>query len=936
VEFRVLGPMEARDGTRVIPMSPMVRDLLALLLCHPGAPVSADRLIDALWADPPRTAVKSLQVKVHGLRRALGDDARVVYRPPGYALLVKPGELDASEFEVLVGRGIDASATEQASEGAELLRRALAMWRGPAFAGQELLPVVREEAARLAELRLRATEDLTRADLALGRHADVVADLFKRVAEHPFRECTRTQLMIALYRLGRPAEALEVYAEGRRRLVDELGLEPGQELRDLERAILNQDPSLDLAAATGTEDAAPRRQAREVPAQLPLDLVGFVGRSAELSRLDAVLGETGEESTAVVISALLGTAGVGKTALAVHWAHSVADRFPDGQLYVNLRGFTPGGSVMDPAEAVRGFLGALGVAPQRIPASLDAQVGLYRSMLAGRRMLVVLDNARDAEQVRPLLPGAPGSLVIVTSRNQMSGLVAAEAAHPLRLDLLSRAEAWDLLGARLGETRVAAEPEAVEEIVDRCARLPLALAIVAAQAAARPDLPLHALADQLRDSKARLDALAGGTDGDAATDVRAVFSWSYHTLTAPVARLFRLLGLHSGPDFSAPAAASLAGIPPSRVPSLLTELTRAHLVDEHRPCRFAFHDLLSAYAGELAEATESDADRREARLRVLDHYLHTAHAAALLLYPYRDSISVGVPRPEVRPESLADMGEALDWFTAERRVLLGTLYQAADMGFDTHTWQLAWALTTLLDRQGHWRDQAATPQITLDAARRTNDQFGQAHAHRDLARAYVRLGRFEDALPHLEQALELFGRLGDRRGQARTRLWLGMMLEGQERYSAALRQAQLAHDLYRATGDRDGQATALNAVGWDHIRLGNHRQALTYCWEALALHEEAGDRQGEADAWDSLGYAHHHLGQYREAIDCYRHAIDTYRQVGDRYGESDTLVRLGATHRAAGDCDAARDSWKQALAILDQLKPPAADQVRAKLDDLPS
>jgi tetratricopeptide (TPR) repeat protein len=634
----------------------------------------------------------------------------------------------------------------------------------------------------------------------------------------------------------------------------------------------------------------------------------------------------------VVITAIGGTAGIGKTALVVHWAHRVADRFPDGQLYVNLRGYDPGGQVMDPAEAVRRFLDALGVPPERIPADLDAQAALYRSHLSGRRMLIVLDNARDTAQVRPLLPGASTCLVLVTSRNQLAGLVAADGAHPITLDVLTPGEARELLARRLGATRVAAEPEAVEEIITCCVRLPLALAIVAARASAQPHVPLHFLAGELRDTGGRLTALS--TTDDPYTDVRAVFSWSYHALSPDAARLFRLLGLHPGPDLAVPAAASLARLPASGVRPLLAELTRASLLAEHVPGRYTFHDLLRAYATDLTHSIDPDQPRRAATHRMLDHYLHTAYTADRLLDPARDPITLTPPQPGVTPEHPADYQQALAWFTAEHAVLLAAVDHAAATGFDAHTWQLAWTLVTFLYRRGHWHDWAAAGRVAVAAAGRLADPTAQAHAHRNLANAYTRLGRFDDAHAQLRHALDLYHQAGDQVGQAHTHFNLSRLWERQGRPAQALDHARQALDLYRATGHQNGQADALNAVGWYHVLLGEHRQALTYCQQALTLHQELGDRYGQAATWDSLGYAHHHLSHHTPAITCYQRALGLYRDLGDRYNEATILTHLGDTHHAAGNPTAARDAWQQALTILDELDHPDAEQVRAKLATL--
>jgi hypothetical protein len=488
-------------------------------------------------------------------------------------------------------------------------------------------------------------------------------------------------------------------------------------------------------------------------------VVTFAGRVEQLRILDSLLGT---RPAALVIAAVTGTAGIGKTTLAVHWAHRVSHRFPDGQLYVDLGGFRPAGTVVSPAEAVRGFLDAFAVPPDRIPASPTAQIALYRSLLADRRVLVVLDNARDAEQVRPLLPGAPGCLVVVTSRTQLASLVAAEAAHPVTLDLLSTAEASELLTRRLGAARVAAEPDAVREIIVRCARLPLALSIVAARATTHPGFPLATIA-------ADLTSGGGGLDGfgypDTATDVRPVFSWSYLALGTPAAGLFRLLGLHPGPDITAPAAAGLAGIALPRVRALLAELSHAHLVTEHVPGRFTMHDPLRAYAAELSAECDREPDRRHALRRALDHYLHTAHAAARALDPAAPPVPLAPPDPDAAPERFADGTRALAWFGAEHAVLLAAINLAAGTGFDAHAWRLAWTLLPFLRRHGYWRDQAASHRIALQAARRSDDPLGMAHAHRGLGLAHRHLG-LDDAAAHLAEAAGLFIGLGDTRHAA--------------------------------------------------------------------------------------------------------------------------------------------------------------------------
>ncbi|GAA3603175.1 BTAD domain-containing putative transcriptional regulator [Microlunatus ginsengisoli] len=667
---------------------------------------------------------------------------------------------------------------------------------------------------------------------------------------------------------------------------------------------------------------------RPVPEQLPADVAGFTGRADHVAALNRLLEADGTGSV-VVICAVSGTAGIGKTTLAVHWAHQVRDRFPDGQLFVNLRGFDPAGSVMDPEEAMRGFLDALEVAPHRIPLGLDAQAALYRSLVAGRRMLIVADNARDAEQVRPLLPGAPGCLVIVTSRKQLPGLVAGSAAQPVTLDLLTPLEGRELLGHRLGNARVEAEPQATREIVARCAQLPLALTVLAARAASHPQFPLAALAAELRDARAKLDVLSSD---DATTDVRAVFSWSYHALGGEAARLFRLLGLHPGPDISAPAAASLCGLRVDEVRRLLTGLARVHLLTEHTPGRYGFHDLLRAYASELCRATDSSAERDAAQRRTYDHYLHSANAADLLLHPHRDPVALLAPSTDISAEEPQGQNQALAWLTAEHTVLLAVLDQASDDArFDTHTWQLAWSLTTYHRRQGLWHDWCTTQNIALASAQRLNDQLGQATAHRCLGWAYTDMGRFDEAGLHLHRALQLFQNLGDEIGMARTHLTRSRLAEREGRLQDSLGHNRVALDLFTAAGQRIGQAQAWNNIGWTLAQTGDYTAALEPCRKALALQQELGDGDGQAHSWDSLGFVQHKLGRHDRAIDCYQHAIRLFRDIGDRYYEAEVLTRLGDIHHTDGSAEPARASWAQALVILADLDHPDTDRLRERI-----
>ncbi|MEV4213677.1 BTAD domain-containing putative transcriptional regulator [Micromonospora sp. NPDC049662] len=936
MRWSVLGPVQVTAGGRVLPIDrPQQRAVLALLLLNADRLVPLGQVVSALWADdPPASARTQVQVCVSRIRAALreaGAGDLLATQGGGYRLTVGGTELDLTEFSVAVERARVEETAGRRAEAARLLRDGLALWQGPALAGAAGA-FVDAAAAGLDEQRLLAYERLAAVELGLGRYAATAHTLRPLVVEHPLREPLVAGYLLALAGCGQQAAALRLYAETRRRLVDELGVDPGPELREAHLRVLRGQT---------TAEPAPAGPAGPTPAQLPGDPAWFTGRATALRQLDALLpadaaraardGGQDDLGRAVVISAIAGTAGVGKTTLAVRWAHQVAHRYPDGQLYVNLRGFDLDGRAVSAGEALRGFLEALHVPPQRVPTDLAGQAALFRTLLAHRRVLVLLDNARDDEQVRPLLPGSPGSLVVVTSRNRLTGLVVNAGAHPVMLDLLAPAEARELLFARLGRGRARREETALDEIVRCCAGLPLALAVVAARAVGQPDVPLAVLATELRDSGP--DRLSPLATGDPMTDVRAVFSWSYRALDADSARLFRLLGLHPGPDAGRTAVASLAGLPPARVGPLLADLTRANLLTERTAGRYAMHDLLRAYAAELCHDTDPSVEREAARRRLFDHYLHASHAADHLLDPYRLARPAALPPPATgvtvgdRPEH----GWASAWFAAEHHVLLACVEQAAAAGLDRHAWTLAAALTTYLDRSGHWPELAAAQRTALAAARRRGDLAGQALAHRGLAIACTWSGDHEAAHRHYRRDLELYRELGDDTGRAHTHLGVSWVLARQGRLRSALDETRLALDLYRAADYRVGQAKALNNLGWMHARLGEPGPALQCCQAALRLHEETGDRHGAALTWDSLGYVRHGLGDHDEAADCYRRALALHRELGDRYDEAEVLDNLGDSLRAAGDLDAARRAWREALTIFDELRHPDADRPRAKL-----
>ena len=917
LEFRLLGPVEVWQDNRRIALggaeSAKTRCMLAVLLRTPGALVTTESLIDRVWGEqPPGAAVRYKYIG--WLRSALAPHGvRLARRGAGYVLEVAADQVDLHRFRRLIADAGEAHKAAAIDDACRLADEALGMWHGAPLSG---LSGTWVELFRDQLERERRTARILQARCALesGMTARALGWLNEWEAEYPTDEEIIALRLTALHRSGQHADAQACYRRACQRLRDVLGVSPGSELVAVYQRIQNR----------GLETVP---QAGPVPRQLPSAVPAFAGRGTELASLDEILAATEARPAAVVISAVSGTAGVGKTALAVHWAHRVADHFPDGQLYVNLRGFDPSGQALDQAEAMRGFLDAFGVPVERIPAGLPAQAALYRSLLAGKRVLVVLDNARDAGQVRPLLPGSPGSLAIVTSRNHLGGLVAAEGAHPLTLDLLAMGEARDLLARRLGADRVASEPGATDDIIACCAQLPLALVIVAARAAVHPGFPLAALAAELREASVALNAFHGD---DAATDVRTVFSWSYRTLSSGAARLFRLLGLHPGPDISTPAAASLAGIAREQASALLAELAGAHLLTEHLPGRYAFHDLLRAYAAEQARSVEDDDARRGAMDRLHDHYLHTSEAAAAHLNPIRDPDPTASARPGVIPEQVTGYQQALAWFTAERPVLLATIAQAS-AGFDSYTWQLASALTAFLDLQGHWHDQRTVQAAALAAARREGSRAGEAAAYRGLGLAYAGAGDFGDARDQYLLALALYSELGDHTGQAQTHVNLGWVAGAEGRNDEGLYHSRQSLEHYQAAGRPGGQAKALNNIGWHLAEHGDYDQALAHCQQALAIQREIGDRNSQAHSCDSLGYIFYHLGRHQQAIEYYQQALELFRGTGDRYGEATCLRYLGEVHDAVGNAGAAGRAWTNALDIFCQLGHPHADQIRVKL-----
>ncbi len=927
LRISVLGPVAAwRHGAPVALGPPMQRAVLGLLAVYTGTGLSRSVVTDALWGeDPPMTAASMLLSYISRLRRLLGPGGPVRTTGNGYRLEPAACELDLLIFGGLVRHAQKAQAAGELATACQAYADAIALWRGDPLADCDILqghPAV----VRLSQQKADAVTGYADAAIAARCPDRILPHLRELTDREPLNERAHALLMIALAGSGQQATALGVFDQMQRRLDNELGIRPGPELTAAQVQVLSQQIPVGPATASAAAAAArPRPAARHFPGQLPCAVAHFTGRTVELAALNTALDQAAGRT--IVISAIAGTAGVGKTALAIQWAHQVTGHFPDGQLYVNLRGYDPD-QPMPAADALARFLRALGVPGQDIPAEEDERAARYRSLLVGKRVLVMLDNAGSAEQVRPLLPGTPACTVMVTSRDALAGLVARDGATRLELDLLPLEEAVDLLRTLIG-ARVDAAPDAAAELAAQCCRLPLALRVAAELATSRPGVPLTQLTRELADLHKRLDLLAAGGDRRAA--VRAVFSWSYQHLGADAARGFRLLGLHPGPDFEPYAAAVVTGTTAEHARRVLGELSRAHLIAEHVPGRYAFHDLLRAYAAEQARHTDSDAARREATGRVLDHYLHTAARAALLLVPGKEPVVLAPPRPGAAPGRPADRTQALAWFEAEHQVLLAAGSLAAGSGFDRHAWQLPWATADFLEARGHWQEWATAQRTALAAATRLGDIAAQALSGRLLANACRGLGDHDQARVRFADSLTLYQRLGNRHGEARIRQGLGMLAERQGRYADAIGHAEQALRLFQAIGDKAAEAAVLNSIGWYHDLLGDYQQARAFSRQALSLCAQAGHRRTEGFAWHSVGYAEHHLGNLAEAAACYQRSISILRESGDRFFEAGALTHLGDNRLATGELTQARQAWQQALAILEDLQHPDAGPVRTKL-----
>ncbi|HEY0496974.1 MAG TPA: tetratricopeptide repeat protein [Kutzneria sp.] len=655
-----------------------------------------------------------------------------------------------------------------------------------------------------------------------------------------------------------------------------------------------------LAQALGV-DRLDTDVTRPVPRQLPPAPHGFAGREAALAELDTA-----------TIALVVGPGGIGKTSLAVHWAHERQDRFPDGQLFVDLRGCSPDGEAVRPLTALRGFLDALGVDTGRLNGTLADHTALYRSVIADRRMLIVLDNAASGDQIEPLLPGTAACTALITSRRKLTAVVTRYGSQVVTLPALEDDEAKVLLMRRLDERRAA--PDAVtREIIARCGGYPLALAIVASRARGHPDIPLAEFVAELRDLG--LEALDGDDPSDS---LPQVLSWSLRRLTAEQRTVFSLLGIAPGADIGLPAAASLTGLP--HVKQVLRELVDASLLNRWPGERYSMHDLVRAFAVTIV------GDEGETALRrVVDFYAGTAHAADRLLAPQRPPSRIPPPTTDV-----VEPPSALDWFDAEHANLIAAQHVAVDHGWADVAWQLAWSMSIAHLRRGRLHDQLTVWQAALHA-----DPVCLAIAHRHLGRALTELGRHEVGLTHLREALALTELHGDQAEQGHTHRVVARAWALRDEDRRAYDHADRAAELYRALGRTEWLADAMNQLGWFAVRLGDHDTARAQCEAALALHEEIGNVEGRATTLDSLGFIAHSAGRHHDAISCYRQALALYQTLGNTYDYANTAQRLGHPHATLGAVAEARATWQEALALYqDQGRHEAADRVRSQLDEL--
>jgi DNA-binding SARP family transcriptional activator/Flp pilus assembly protein TadD len=961
VLFRMLGPLEVqteRGWTGV--GAPKWRTVLAVLLLNPGQVVSTDRLIAEVWpGKPPRTATNLVSIYVHRLRGLIGEAEGqiLVTRAPGYQIMITPEDLDTQRFAALTAEARNQLSGGDARRAAELLTEALTLWRGSALADVPPSALISAEADRLEESRLEAQVLKMQADLGCGEHARVVPEARRLLADHPIREELWTLLLRALQGSGRQAEALEAYGQAREVIAEELGVDPGAELQHLYQQILAADagreppdarpqataespggpPSMaspaSLSSTASPASPAPARAAvQPLPqlAQLPADIPDFTGRAEHVQDLrDLLAGPRRPDSPgAVVVAAVIGAGGLGKTTLAVHTAHLLRQEFPDGQLYINLLGASQ--HPAPPSDVLARFLRDLGMNPAQIPVGEEERSARYRSLLTDRRVLIVLDDATDAAQVRPLLPGSASCAVLVTSRGRMPDLAGSRVVD---LDVLALPEARTLFAGIVGADRAEADQQATAEVLTACAGLPLAIRIAGARLAARGGWNVRTLARRVSDERGRLDELQVGN-----LAVRACFEVSFASLSGSgqpgsvdPARAFRLLGVWPGPSIGLRAAVALLGQPEGAVADALEVLVDAHLLDSPGPDVYRFHDLLRVYAADRARAQETEEDRRDAIIRLLTWYLHSTEAAARVISPQHTRVPLDPPPAEVRPLGFATLDGALNWCEAERARLVAAVRLAAESGLHQIAWELPAAAMSFFYRRSHWINWVATHQIGLASARQVGDRLAEAWMLNNLGMAYGQQ-QMEESIGCFEQALALYRELGDAQGETRAANNMANAYFVLRRFKEALAAAQKSLPMQRQVGNRYGEGIVLGILGGAYRELAQFDEAIEYLEQALALFRELGDRDSEADSLSDLGAAYFSRGGMGQAIASLREALAIRRDIGDRHGQALTLHQLGLTLQRAGQQGEARQLLIEALHLLEELGDHAqAAQVRANL-----
>lgn len=887
------------------------RELLALLLLNAGRWVAVDRIIGVLWPDaPPPRARETVLTYISRLRQVLreaGASDILERRGDAYRLSVDPQTVDCHRFEATARR---AAGLVDPAERARVYGEALRLWTGPAFTDA---PALKSLSVGLERRRRQVQRQRFAADIEAGHATEILGELTALAEAEPLDEDAAMLLMRALAYAGRRSEALDAFAKLRSHLRGDLGLDPGSAVSTLQQQILRGEVAVPPAALPS----------RVIPAQLPPEPRFFAARRRDLEALADLM--KGPDSPSVLTIA--GLAGVGKTTLAVCLAHRLCGAYPDGQLYLDLRGFSPTG-IVDADSALYTLLVGLGIAPAAMPPGLDARAGLYRSLLADRRVLVVLDNARSAEQVRPLVPPGGASAALVTSRNRLSGLAVTHNSQPFELSLLDQHGARQILAAHLGHDRVDREPDAVAAIITRCAGLPLALAVISAQAVTRPRYQLTDIVQQLGEARQGLPDTGAE---DPATDLHSVFSWSYDQLSRPAALTFRRMSLVPDGELSLTAAESLADAGPQVIRQAMGELVNVGLLTELGSDRFGAHDLLMVYAAQLAKGQEDPDELGAARHRLYQHYHESAWDARLLLYPWEPFDRE--PSETVVRAPIADAEDALRWFISERANLVHIIADAADRGWNELAVGLGRAITYFLDRTGYWHDWVRVTERLLPVAELLDDDAHRSFLHRSLGYAYIQVGREDDAELHLRECIELVRRSGDQLSLGNAMNGLTHMYNRRGDYAAVCDAAREAYKVFHDAGAAEWAAGSINAIAWAEVHLGELDAAIEHSRQALDMLQAAGFSESihAAGTWDTYGAALHRRGRYAQARGAYRRAAELFQRSAHIARLANALTHLGDCELDAGDQTAAMEAYRQALTLAETIDVAVANELRTKL-----